>query len=271
MNGRNLTALCALSLFAAAAPGQSIHLNLRSRVETPKGSGAWNETQFQRDIPARETALVICDLWDHHWCSGAEKRVGILAPKIAAVVEQARARGILIIHAPSDTMKFYDNYPERKMVLAIAPVTLPANLDIQDPKLPIDDREGGCDTGEHASQPWPWSREHAAVTVAPQDAISEKGPEIYSLLRRRGIKNVLYTGVHTNFCILNRTFGIRQMTRWGVACILVRDLTDSMYDPGKAPFVSHEEGTELVIRHIEKYWAPTVLSADLMHALSAAR
>jgi hypothetical protein len=246
MTGRNLTAFCALTLFAAAAPGQSLHLNLRSRVETPKGSGAWTETQLQRDLPARETALVICDLWDHHWCSGAEKRVGILAPKIAAVVE-------------------------RKMVLAIAPVTPPANLDIQDPKLPIDDREGGCETGEHASQPWPWSREHAAVTVAPQDAISEKGSEIYTLLRRRGIKNVLYTGVHTNFCILNRTFGIRQMTRWGVACFLVRDLTDSMYDPGKAPFVSHEEGTELVIRHIEKYWAPTVLSADLMHALSAAR
>ena len=262
---------CAFTFFAAAAPGQTVHLKLRSRVETPKGSGAWTETQLQRDLPVRQTALLICDLWDHHWCSGSEKRVGILAPKIAAVVEQARARGILIIHAPSDTMKFYENNPARKMALAIPLAPLPPNLDIQDPRLPIDDSGGGCETGEHASQPWPWNREHPAVKVAPEDAVSEKGPEIYSLLRERGITNLLYTGVHTNFCILNRTFGIRQMTRWGLACILVRDLTDSMYDPQKAPFVTHEEGTQLVIQHIEKYWAPTALSQDLQRALAAAR
>jgi hypothetical protein len=69
-------------------------------------------------------------------------------------------------------------------------------------------------------------------------------------------------------CILNRGFAIKQMTRWGLRCILVRDLTDAMYNPQKPPYVSHAAGTELVIQHIEKYWCPTVLSADLMRALS---
>ena len=32
------------------------------------------------------------------------------------------------------------------------------------------------------------------------------------------------------------------------------------------PFVSHDEGTQLVIEHIEKYWAPTVSSDDLVRA-----
>jgi hypothetical protein len=36
-----------------------------------------------------------------------------------------------------------------------------------------------------------------------------------------------------------------------------------MYDPRKAPFVTHDEGTELVIQHIEKHWCPTILSADV--------
>ena len=54
------------------------------------------------------------------------------------------------------------------------------------------------------------------------------------------------------------------MTRWGIHCVLVRDLTDAMYNPIKPPFVTHEDGTELVIQHIEKYWCPSILSKDLI-------
>ncbi len=73
-------------------------------------------------------------------------------------------------------------------------------------------------------------------------------------------------GVHTNMCILNRGFAIKQMTRWGIRTVLVRDLTDAMYDPQDRPFVSHAQGTELVIQHIEKYWCPTAVSTDLLRA-----
>jgi hypothetical protein len=67
-------------------------------------------------------------------------------------------------------------------------------------------------------------------------------------------------------CILNRTFAIKQMTKW-VRCILLRDLTDAMYDPQDAPHVSHQQGTELVVEYIEKYWSPTALSEELSRAL----
>lgn len=54
----------------------------------------------------------------------------------------------------------------------------------------------------------------------------------------------------------------------GVHCILVRDLTDAMYNPRSRLYVSHAQGTtELVIDYIEKYWCPTVLSSDLVKAL----
>ena len=259
-------------LAAALAPafGQQavLKLDLRSRVEAFKGSGAWQEVRVQGSLPVRETALLICDMWDHHWCSGAERRVGVLAPKLAALVERARSAGVFIIHAPSDTLKFYEDQPARRRMLAFAGTQTPAPLDLTDPRLPIDDKEGGCDTGEKAARPWPWTRQHAAIRVAPEDAISDKGVEVYGLLQERGIKNLLITGVHTNMCVLNRTFAIKQMTRWGIRCVLVRDMTDAMYDPGKAPFVSHEQGTELVIQHIEKFWAPTVLSGELTRVLA---
>jgi hypothetical protein len=40
-----------------------------------------------------------------------------------------------------------------------------------------------------------------------------------------------------------------------------------MYDPKDAPHVSHDEGTSLVIQHIEQHWAPTMLSSDLLARL----
>jgi hypothetical protein len=35
---------------------------------------------------------------------------------------------------------------------------------------------------------------------------------------------------------------------------LVRDLTDAMYNPARPPYVSHADGTRLVIEYIEIVW-----------------
>ena len=158
-------------------------------------------------------------------------------------------------------------------MLKIAAIQPPEALPLTDPPLPIDDSDGGCDVANNKLPPNTrvWSRENSAISIANEDLISDNGREIYSALRSRGIETLLFMGVHTNMCILNRTFGIRQMTRWGVHCVLIRDLTDAMYNPARAPHVSHTRGTELVIEHIEKYWAPTVTSDDLTRALSGSK
>ena len=70
-------------------------------------------------------------------------------------------------------------------------------------------------------------------------------------------------GVHTNMCVLGRPFGLRNLARSGKNVVLVRDLTDTMYNSRKWPYVSHFEGTNRIIEHIEKYVAPTILSTEL--------
>jgi len=195
--------------------------------------------------------------------------VDALAARMAPVIEEARAAGIQIIHAPSETMQFYRDAAQRRRVIAAPKIEPPAALSITDPPLPIDDANGGCDTADKFYKAW--TRENAALRLAPEDLVSDNGAEIYSFLRGRGIDNLLVMGVHTNMCVLNRSFAIRQMTKWGMHCVLVRDLTDSMYNPHDRPFVSHDEGTELVVQHIEKYWAPTVESAELLRALRKAK
>ncbi|MCK4323279.1 MAG: isochorismatase family protein, partial [Armatimonadetes bacterium] len=97
-----------------------------------------------------------------------------------------------------------------------------------------------------------------------EDGISEKGDEVYNYLHQQGITNLIIMGIHTNMCVLERPFGIKQMVRWGLNVMLVRDITDTMYNPADPPYVSHDEGTQLVIAYIEKFWCPTISNDDLM-------
>jgi len=166
-------------------------------------------------------------------------------------------------------VEFYKDWPQRQRIARIAKIEPPESLGLTDPPLPIDDRDGGCDTGDSFYKAW--TRESATLPMGAADVISDDGPQIYSFLRERGIRNLLVMGVHVNMCVLNRSFAIKNMTNWGIRCVLVRDLTDSMYNPKDRPYVSHERGTELVVEHIERYWCPSTLSADVMKALEETR
>ncbi|MEZ5303696.1 MAG: hypothetical protein R3F11_24090 [Verrucomicrobiales bacterium] len=112
----------------------------------------------------------------------------------------------------------------------------------------------------------PWKAQMAAIGIDQErDAISDSGEEIWNLLEQRGVKNILLVGVHTNMCVLGRRpFGLRQMAKNGKNVALVRDLTDTMYNPERPPQVSHFHGTDLVIRHIEKYVCPTLTSDQIL-------
>lgn len=206
--------------------------------------------------------MIICDVWDNHWSKGATERVDVIAPRINELAIQLRTRGSSIIHAPSETLDFYRDHPARRRMDRIPRVEPPEPRPHPDPALPIDDSDGGSDSGEREAYR-AWSRQHPAVRIADDDLISDDGIEIYSALRAAKISTVAIAGVHTNMCVLNRSFGIKNLVRWGLEPVLVRDLTDAMYNPEMPPYVSHQRGTELVIEYIEKYWCPTVTSSEL--------
>ncbi|HET6247714.1 MAG TPA: ThuA domain-containing protein [Tepidisphaeraceae bacterium] len=257
---------------APNTPAPTLHLLTRSRAEITPKSGKFEVVEQTADLDPKQTALIICDLWDKHWCDGATGRVGIMAPRIDALAKALRAKGALIVHAPSDTMGFYKDTPQRKRAidapLADTKVAFKWNVcdPAVEPPLPIDDSDGGCDSNQQPPKggPYPWKREHPAVEVFPEDAVSDQGREIYNLFVQHGIRNVLYCGVHANMCVLGRSFGIREMRKLGLNPLLVRDLTDTMYNPKMRPFVPHDRGTDLVVEHIEKYWCPSILSSEVI-------
>ena len=53
---------------------------------------------LERSISPKETAIVVCDMWNEHWCKGATSRVAEMAPRMNQVISKAREQGVLIIH-----------------------------------------------------------------------------------------------------------------------------------------------------------------------------
>ena len=244
---------------------ERLGVTLRSQTLTQDAHGytIWEIVEMPMEFSTAQTALLLCDVWDRHWCRGAEERLARLLPRMDELVTTLRNRGILIVHAPSDTMDFYAGTPARQRVLDLPEVEPPADPPHDDPPLPVDASEGGCDTGDDSSGVW--TRQHPAIKIDQEgDLISDNGRELYSLYRQRDIQNILIMGVHTNMCILGRSFAIKQMVRWGFTVALIRDLTDAMYNPARPPYISHEEGTRLIVEYIEKFWCPTVSSGELI-------
>lgn len=244
----------------------SLTLHLRSHVfERDEGEHArWRTVEEAEAVDPARAAILICDMWDRHWSKGASERVDAMAPRMDAVVSKARERGVHVIHAPSETMPFYEGTPARRRMVESEQIEPPPPIEHSDPPLPVDASDQGSDTGEpdwHRA----WTRQHRAIAIdQDRDGISDKGTEVYSFLRREGIERLLIMGVHTNMCVIGRSFAIKQMVRWGVPVALVRDLTDAMYNPAMPPYVSHDEGTALVIGYIERFWCPSIQSADLV-------
>jgi nicotinamidase-related amidase len=262
-----------LSMTTPSGHAEALNLNLRSHSKadptTKTAPVTWQ---------AGKTALIICDMWDDHWCKSASRRVGEMAPALNEAVKAARAKGVFIIHAPSSVVDFYKDTPQRKLAqqapFAAAPIKLSTaprwgtKWCWPDPKyegvLPIDDSDMGCScTGGKCEIREAWTRQINLIDILEGDAVTDNGQETFNLLAERGIDNVILCGVHLNMCVLGRPFAIRQMVKLGKQVAIMRDMTDTMYNPERPPGVDHFTGTDLVIGHVEKYWCPSFTSADL--------
>ncbi|MBX2925446.1 MAG: isochorismatase family protein [Chitinophagaceae bacterium] len=242
-------------------------VSLQKRPPSAEEKGLFIISHQAQQWAPSQTAIIICDMWDKHWCSGATKRVTEMAPYINEVISTGRQKGMQIVHAPSDCMKYYENTPGRKLAMKYRKK---ASKKLEDGGIlesekgaewPIDQSDEGCEEpGE--SPAGVWTKQHDAIEIKDGDAISDSGEEITGLFAAKGIKNVILTGVHTNMCVIGRTFGLRNMVRAGYNVVLLRDLTDVMYNSKMRPFVSHFTGTSLIVEYIEKYVCPTIVSTD---------
>ncbi|QDT13828.1 isochorismatase family protein [Planctomycetes bacterium K23_9] len=267
-----LLSLCLLlTVCMVARDAQAENLSLASRSQRISDDGdrsKWKTVNETLAWDADETAIVVCDMWDRHWCKGATRRVGEMAPRMNEVLHAARKKGCLIIHCPSSCLDFYKETPMRKLAQSAPKIQTQIPLQgwchidaDKEPQLPIDDSDGGCDCDPPCKTYNAWSRQIATLDIDDQDAITDSAEAFY-LMKQKGIKNVVVLGVHTNMCVLGRPFSIRQMIYQGQNVVLMRDMTDTMYNSRMSPYVSHFDGNRLIAQHIERHWCPTITSTD---------
>ncbi len=265
-----LSLFCGRAAADSGKDGGTLKVDMRRRVAAADAPDRFCVACEGQVWEPNETAVVICDMWNQHWCKGATERVAELAPVMNRVVAAARDRGVLIIHSPSGTVGHYENHPARQKAKdASQAANLPEGIASwcqwkdeteKEAGYPIDHSDGGCDCQPRCEEGSPWTGQIDAIEVKDEDAISDSGTEIWNLLEQRGIKNVILMGVHTNMCVLGRPFGLRNLAKAGKNVVLMRDLTDTMYNSRQPPHVSHFTGTDLVVAHIEKYVCPTITS-----------
>ncbi|QEH33772.1 Trehalose utilization [Aquisphaera giovannonii] len=267
--------------------GSRLDVTLRSRVEDRGHPGRFALVERVESWVPAETAVIVCDMWDFHHCLNAVRRGSEMAPTMDRVLKEMRGRGVTIIHAPSDCMDAYKGHAARRRALETPrSANIPAGIGSwcdripaeERGRYPIDQSDGGEDDDPAEHSAWaaklagmgrnpkaPWKSQTDLLTIdEAADFISADGEEIWSILEARGIRNVVLMGVHLNMCVLGRPFGLRQLSKNGKNVALMRDLTDTMYNPARAPFVGHFAGTDLMVEHVEKYVCPTVSSEQVL-------
>jgi hypothetical protein len=86
----------------------------------------------------------------------------------------------------------------------------------------------------------PWTKQIDVLRIDQEkDAISDSGVEIWNLLESRRTSTTSSSWACISTCASRPPFGLRQMAKNGKHVVLMRDMTDTMYNPARWPFVSH--------------------------------
>ncbi len=219
------------------------------------------------EIDPTQTAVILCDMWNKHWCAAATRRCGEMAPRINALLCKMRELGSAIIHAPSDTLDFYKDYAARKRLLA----TPERNDLVPGDSLPLpdlglvasDDNACYCDPvcpKVYSS----WTRQSELIDIDDDKDLIGDDSKVIAYLKNNNIKHVILVGVHTNMCIIHRQFAARALAANGFNPMLVRDLTDCMYNPAMPPHIDHFAAIDHTVEFIEKHMGCSITSDQIL-------
>lgn len=249
---------------------EALTLPLRSRT-VAENDGPERVAVAYETLPISAAALMVTNLFDTHWCPAVATQMETLAERVNTLVSTAREAGILIVHIPSETFGYYAEHPARRRVEQIMSMTVEGNYPIHAewrrraavPPMPLSNADCPC-----GGRPYPaWTRQHPAIEIRDEDIISSDGRQIYGYLLTRGVDTLFYVGTHANTTLVYRSYGMQQMYEWGMECVLVRDLTDILFNPAADPPMSHEAALQKVIEHLEMHLVSTIAHREFMEAI----
>lgn len=254
----------------------TLHLPVQYFQDAPAEGLSWREEHFIRrsvdfDLPVQQTALVLVDLWDNHfiesWLERAEK---VTKESVVPVIDAVREAQMLVVHAPSPSVTpAYSDHVARHA--PTSPTAAPSEPAWPPPEFCARQGEYAAFRGPRSQPPGIPHLEMGMtphVTVRDDEEVVESGAQLHALCRNRGILHLIYAGFATNWCILNRDYGMRSMARYGYNLVLLREATMGVEYPDT---VEECFATELAIREVETQLGFSASNADFFAACAAAK
>lgn len=229
----------------------------------PFTEASFTRRTIAKTFAADEVALVLVDLWNLGWGpaplvpkagweaeyergrSNVERMRRITLERIVPALEAARRAGLTVAHLTLPEIaarypRWRHALPERqaapdpraaptssaaptKREPAWPPAAFTAAWRAEHRRLVFDERWMADDSARASARmdiPEP-------ARPAGADVVVTDGAELHDLFRRRRVRVAFYAGFDTNYCVLNKGGGIREMVRRGYRCVLLRDATTS--------------------------------------------
>ena len=279
---------------SAAADPVKLEIQHREPMYSRGGAPSWIRRQTIQLDPSK-TAVVVVDMWNGHSCKTATKRLGQLVGPMNETLAAARKLGMPVVFAPTlgsiyanaqkvypkepEKHRFYEGSPQRKATVALPEHPLLEALKFDPPPFPkfaVPDHPcGGVCKGKPG--PSPKYRMHTDLVIAPGDYIADSTQEMWNFCCERGITHLVYVGVAANICLAGKPCAVIPMTRLGLECVVVRDLTQAhpptYWENGRKdgdPSAKPDLGTRISIRHYERSICPTIDRRQILFAAGIA-
>ena len=250
----------------------SLDLTVRYFQDSPSPGKPYREEHFiRREVDMRlavdETALVLVDLWDNHFIeSWLERAERVTKEAVVPVIEAARSAGLTIVHAPSPSVAVQFPQLERHALAEPEP-------EADWPPAAFRQRAGdyAAYRGPRAQPPGIPGIDglgmSPAIEVKDEDFVLATGLQLHDLCRDRGVLHLVYAGFATNWCILNRDYGMRAMARRGYNLVLLREATMGVEFPDT---LDGFKATEGAVREAEQQLGFSASNRDFLTACGGA-
>ncbi|MEQ1825323.1 MAG: isochorismatase family protein [Pirellula sp.] len=222
----------------------------------------WIETntayaQLDWTIPLSQTALVLVDIWDHHYLKETEARAEkIIDERLVPLMTACRQAHMPIIHAPSPPQAVqHPNWVGKSQSSKVA------EKRSDWPPSEFRNKSGSYSSyrrPNEARQPELTKLSanriiHPKVQPVADEPVIATGDELHEHCKQHGILFLFYAGFNTNACILVRDYGTLDMSRRGYEVVLVRDCTTGMESRETQPTLSQTNGAILFLEMFGQY------------------
>ncbi len=221
-----------------------------------EGFGGWTKAEIP--ISTRHTAIVVMHAWScgeysavpgqYRACEYIPRGDEIIKNLFPDFLEKVRKSGIKLIHIGSRSEASIEKLPgyirikEKYGVSSPHPATPSVASDaVLDElrRIHSDNVSPGKDNYEDIAK----SRKMRDFAIMPRDDedVVATTHQLYSLCRDEGINHLIYTGFAVNACLTLSPCGMFDMTRHGVMCSVIRELTTAVENKESAATEANKE------------------------------